>query len=192
LKILRPLLAYQLKDRGKRGDRSMENLHQFYHRFLDDLESHRDKYEKLAHLAKAHGDRETYNKVRIQMGMLRMSEALFIKNYAKDFGLLPKRSRKAVSVVKTSWPETAPDQEISDPAIRPFFRFGKLTKIPASRQKKLKILGLIAEQFAKDRSYVEKEVNDKITEIHEDYCVWRRMLVDEGYMRRCDGVYRAV
>ncbi|MFA7578092.1 MAG: DUF2087 domain-containing protein, partial [Candidatus Muiribacteriota bacterium] len=35
----------------------------------------------------------------------------------------------------------------------------------------------------------EKEVNEIIQKFHEDYCLIRREMVEEGFMDRKDGIY---
>ncbi len=42
------------------------------------------------------------------------------------------------------------------------------------------------------RDYQERELNALITQIHEDYCLIRRKLVEEGVLERSDGIYRLV
>lgn len=76
--------------------------------------------------------------------------------------------------------------------IRTFFRRGKLQKLPKQWKKQV----MVAEEFLKDFTpgcdYSEKEVSDRIAQRFADYCTIRRILVEEGFMTRHDGVYRLV
>ncbi len=44
--------------------------------------------------------------------------------------------------------------------------------------------------FAEDRSYPEKEVNQRLALFHPDVASLRRYLVDRGYVDREAGLYR--
>lgn len=69
---------------------------------------------------------------------------------------------------------------------------GKLKVIPAQRKKRLIVLDRLAQEFELGRGYTEREVNLIIADFHDDFCTLRRDLVDEGFMRRDEGVYRRV
>ncbi len=51
-------------------------------------------------------------------------------------------------------------------------------------KKKIVILGKIAEQFEQGRQYSEKEVNQILKPIYEDYMTIRRYLIIYGFMER--------
>ena len=51
-------------------------------------------------------------------------------------------------------------------------------------KKKIVILGKIAEQFEHGRQYSEKEVNQILKPIYEDYMTIRRYLIIYGFMER--------
>jgi DNA-binding HxlR family transcriptional regulator len=67
---------------------------------------------------------------------------------------------------------------------------GRLKTIPAQHKKRLIVLERLAEAFAPDKAYTEREVNLTIADFHDDFCTLRRDLVDEGFMQRSDGVYK--
>ena len=169
----------------------MQGLTSLFHRYLDEVDRHRQKYEDLAIAAKNNGDREAYNKIRVQLGMLDMSEALFIKSYSGEYGLLPRRERRQRKPMPPAWPE---EREVCDEErkLGKLIRYGKLVRIPKSYKKKLMVMDLLAKRFESKRDYNESEVNDLISQIHPDYCTWRRWLVDAGYLQRQQGIYRAV
>lgn len=70
-----------------------------------------------------------------------------------------------------------------------FFRDGRLTRLPTGVKRLTIVLEEIAKRFADDRVYSEREVNEVLRNLHEDYTTIRRMLVDHVYMNRRDGVY---
>lgn len=71
-----------------------------------------------------------------------------------------------------------------------FFRYGRLTHIPAQLKKRQVILDLIVEEFEPERDYTEIEVNRILLEFHEDVATLRRELVGEKLMERERGIYR--
>ena len=76
--------------------------------------------------------------------------------------------------------------------IQTFFKNGKLVSLPAKRKKRLYVLERIWQSFSSHRVYSESEVNEIIQRYYDDYCTIRRELVDNGFMIRSGGKYRAV
>lgn len=70
-----------------------------------------------------------------------------------------------------------------------FFCHGRLEKLPAQHKKRLIVLEQFAATFEPGRRYPEQEVNGLITPIFDDYCTIRRLLVDEGMIRRDGSTY---
>ncbi|MCL1854475.1 MAG: DUF2087 domain-containing protein [Clostridia bacterium] len=66
-------------------------------------------------------------------------------------------------------------ESLSPPLLRHF---------PAREKKKVAVLSVIAEQFAPGQKYSEKEVNQTLKPIYEDYVLIRRTLIDYGFMDR--------
>ncbi|SDN47933.1 DUF2087 domain-containing protein [Acetanaerobacterium elongatum] len=60
----------------------------------------------------------------------------------------------------------------------------KLKQFSPKEKKKIVILRRIAEQFEKNRHYSEKEVNQILEAIYDDYVTIRRYLIEYGYMDR--------
>ena len=89
-------------------------------------------------------------------------------------------------------PDGRPRPAFDAKMLRAFFEDGRLTLIPAQRKKRLPILRYLAETvFQEDRDYPEKEVNQRLALVHPDVAALRRYLVDEGYVSREAGLYRA-
>lgn len=60
----------------------------------------------------------------------------------------------------------------------------RLKAFPRKEKKKMVILAKIAEQLESGRRYSEKELNQIVKEIYNDYAVIRRYLIDYGFMER--------
>lgn len=73
-----------------------------------------------------------------------------------------------------------------------FFQYGRLTAIPTQRKKERIVLEVIAESFAFDRTYTEREVNILIADFHDDFCTIRRDMIAEHLLSRENGIYRRV
>ncbi|GFO58383.1 hypothetical protein GMST_07080 [Geomonas silvestris] len=65
-----------------------------------------------------------------------------------------------------------------------FFVNGTLEKLPAQHKKRLIVLEQFALRFELGRHYSETEVTALIAPLFDDYCTVRRLLVDEGLIRR--------
>lgn len=65
-----------------------------------------------------------------------------------------------------------------------FFKNGKLSVIPRKKRAKEELLYILASKFQYDKNYSEKEVNDILIKIYDDYALLRRYLVDTGYLKR--------
>lgn len=76
--------------------------------------------------------------------------------------------------------------------IQTFFKNGKLVSLPAKRKKRLYVLEKIWLSFSPNRVYNESEVNEIIRGYYDDFCTIRRELIDNGFMIRSGGKYKAV
>ena len=75
--------------------------------------------------------------------------------------------------------------------LRAFLVDGRLVSIPAQPRRRDVVLRLLLERvFTEDRTYPEKEVNQRLALFHPDVASLRRYLVDEGYVEREAGMYR--
>ncbi|MBR3381822.1 MAG: metalloregulator ArsR/SmtB family transcription factor [Clostridia bacterium] len=110
--------------------------------------------------------------------------------YSLNRGIL----EQTVFQVVTSEPDEIDEQQKREEqyrqkVIKAFFDYDKLRSIPVQRKKKLICYERIAERFEIGRVYEEKEVNEIISPIHEDYCTIRRDMISEGIFKREDGRY---
>jgi len=76
--------------------------------------------------------------------------------------------------------------------IQTFFKNERLVSLPAKRKKRLYVLERIWQSFSPHRVYSESEVNEIIQRYYDDFCTIRRELVDNGFMVRSGGKYKAV
>ena len=62
----------------------------------------------------------------------------------------------------------------------------KIIKIPRAEKKKIIILQYLLLKFQRNKRYTEKEVNEIIKNLHEDFVSLRRYLIQYGFMDRED------
>lgn len=80
-------------------------------------------------------------------------------------------------------------EEYRKKVLETFFRAGRLVKLPAQHKKRLIVMEQFAARFELERRYSEQEVTELIMPLFADYCTVRRLLVDEGLIRRDGATY---
>lgn len=75
-------------------------------------------------------------------------------------------------------------EEYRRKVLETFFRHGILDKLPTQHKKRLIVLEQFTSRFEPERRYSEQEVTALIMPLFDDYCTIRRLLVDEGLIRR--------
>ena len=111
------------------------------------------------------------------------------EQYYTVYSLNREMLEKTIYEAAVSEPEQADEQqkreeEYRRKVIKAFFEYGRLRSIPVQRKKKLICYEQIATHFEIGKVYEEKEVNEIISPIHEDYCTIRRDMISEGIFRR--------
>lgn len=111
------------------------------------------------------------------------------EQYYTVYSLNRELLEKSLSDIASSEPEQIDEQQKREEQYRQkvidsFFEYGKLRSIPVQRKKKLICYEVIAEHFVPGKVYSEKELNEIIAPIHEDYCTIRREMIGEGILRR--------
>lgn len=61
---------------------------------------------------------------------------------------------------------------------------GPLSEFPLKEKRKVAILRHLVKKFQRDKKYTEKEVNDILKPIYDDYVILRRYLIEYGFMER--------
>ena len=111
------------------------------------------------------------------------------EQYYTVYSLNREVLEKTVYDLAASEPEQIDEQQKREEAYRQkvlkaFYDYDKLRAIPVQRKKKLICYERIAERFELGRVYEEKEVNEIISPIHEDYCTIRRDMIGDGFFSR--------
>jgi len=108
-------------------------------------------------------------------------------SYALDAEGLRRRASRALDSPRSRALAGAKDERSK--VLASFFRDGRLTGGPSGDQRRLIVLEEIVARFERGRTYTEREVNDIIKPIFEDYTTIRRALVDYHFMNRSEGIY---
>ncbi|MDR7252952.1 hypothetical protein J2X46_001937 [Nocardioides sp. BE266] len=70
------------------------------------------------------------------------------------------------------------------------FTDGRIERVPAKRKVRAGVLLEVVSRFEPGRTYSEKEVNEVLLGVHEDFAYLRRELVNYHYLEREAGRYR--
>jgi hypothetical protein len=70
------------------------------------------------------------------------------------------------------------------------FRDGRIERVPARRKVRAAVLLEVLSRFEPGREYAEREVNEVLLGVHEDFAYLRRELVNYHYLEREAGRYR--
>jgi len=109
-------------------------------------------------------------------------------SYAFDANELRRLSRVAFATARPASPEV--DGEAwEQKTLRDFVKEGRLVEIPASRKKRLVVLGWLVTQFEVDSRLPERAVNQILARYHPDFATLRRELVDNRFLARDHGTY---
>lgn len=68
--------------------------------------------------------------------------------------------------------------------IKNYIKNNKIINIPRAEKKKIIILQYLLQKFQRNKRYTEKEVNEIIKSMHEDFATLRRYLIEYGFMAR--------
>jgi DNA-binding HxlR family transcriptional regulator len=73
--------------------------------------------------------------------------------------------------------------------LKAFFNKKRLIRLPVQKKKQLIVLNEFIRLFQLNRKYKEPEVNAIINTMYDDHSLIRRLLIDEGIMKRNDQHY---
>jgi hypothetical protein len=76
-----------------------------------------------------------------------------------------------------------------DTRLRAFLRDGRIDVMPARRSRRLELLGEVVQVFEPGIRYPERDVNELLGALFDDYAALRRYLVDEAFLERAAGEY---
>lgn len=89
-----------------------------------------------------------------------------------------------VDVVDPEWIDALPMEEWERKVLRDYTVNGRVTQLPAKFKKYMVIIRWAATQFVPGVDYTERQVNDVLLKIHDDYATLRRDLVEMGFLQR--------
>ena len=104
-----------------------------------------------------------------------------------DGGAFQRAARLALARPRRAEHEAEPAARRK--VLEAFVLDGRITSIPAARQKRLIVLDWLAQAFEPGVRYQEREVNEIVGARHPDPAALRRYLVDEGLLDRAGGEY---
>jgi len=120
-----------------------------------------------------------------QAGLVRSRKEQYYVVAAANEAIFDTTLRQIVAATPVSREQQ--DQRIKEyrrKVLESFFRHGRLEKLPAQHKKRLIVLEQFARRFEAGRRYSEPEVTALVLPLFADYCTIRRLLVDEGLIRR--------
>ena len=116
------------------------------------------------------------------------------RNFLAIMELMKEKDNHAPSFVPVHQTATMVDdrynitEEEQEKITAKYFLNGRLTKFPPKQKQKLIVLRAIAKQLEEQESYKEKEVNELLKSIYDDYILIRRYLIEYGFLdRKADG-----
>jgi biotin operon repressor len=88
--------------------------------------------------------------------------------------------------------EALREEQYRRKVLKIFMPNGICEQMPAQLKKRIIVYREIFSNFEGGRTYTEKEVNEIISPVHEDYCTIRRDMISEGIFRREGSLYTRV
>jgi len=128
----------------------------------------------------------------VEAGLVQASADQHYHVYSLQIESLRQTAQQLLS--RDTWEEPAGDLDL-DAYDRKVLRdymdanTGRLKQIPGQWKKREAILRYLVEQFETNRQYPEREVNEIIGRLHDDYATLRRALVDSQRLARDHEVY---
>jgi len=115
------------------------------------------------------------------------------EQYYSVYSLCPDIfSHKIIDLIQSEEDDPASDEREANyrkKILSTFMSNGKIVKMPSQLKKKLILIEEICRSFEIGVPYSEKEVNLKIADYYEDFCMVRRFFVDYGLFTRKHEVY---
>lgn len=120
-------------------------------------------------------------------GIVRCTRSQFYMIYSLNREIFNKPISELIT--KDS-PIVDTEEKYENEVLSNFFKYGKLTRLPAQRKKKEIVLRRIASAFQPGREYDEEELNQIIHSFYDDHCTLRREMIACGIMQREKEKYR--
>lgn len=107
-----------------------------------------------------------------------------LKRFRQHVAEIEQPVAAAAAREREAWIDALDWDAADKKVLRDYTQQGKLIQIPSKDKKWNVILRWLATRFEHGVRYNEREVNAILTQVHPDYALLRRNLVDFGYMRR--------
>jgi ArsR family transcriptional regulator, arsenate/arsenite/antimonite-responsive transcriptional repressor len=127
-----------------------------------------------------------------ECGLLESRKEQYYQIYALRKGALAHSLDDLVAMPQPGMAAHVEEDAYRERVLGAFLKHGRLVSIPAQRKKREIVLRRLVLEFAPDRDYPEREVNQILVEFHDDVATLRRELVGYKLMRRAAGIYRRV
>ena len=128
----------------------------------------------------------------LAVGVLESRKDQYYQVYSLRRGALAPTLAQLVLVPQPGIAAQVEEDAYRDRVLGTFLKRGRLVSIPAQRKKRQIVLERLVQEFAPDRDYPEREVNQILVEFHDDVATLRRELVGYRLMKRAAGIYRRV
>ena len=116
------------------------------------------------------------------------------RNFLAIMELMKEKDNHAPSFVPVHKTATMVDdrynitEEEQESITAKYFKDGVLSKFPIKQKQKLIVLREISKYLEEQESYSEKELNQLLKTIYDDYVLIRRYLIEYGFLdRKADG-----
>jgi DNA-binding HxlR family transcriptional regulator len=125
-----------------------------------------------------------------ERGLLDARKEQYYQVYSLRPGALLPTLADLVFVPQPGIADQVEEDAYREKVLEAFFKRGRLVSIPAQRKKREIVLRRLVEEFAPERDYPEREVNQVLVEFHDDVATLRRELIGYKMMKRAAGIYR--
>lgn len=103
------------------------------------------------------------------------------------FGLTLKELTDFEDIEKFSHEERL--EKYRQKVLHAFYKKDKLLRLPVQKKKRNIVLNEFAKNFKPDIKYNEEDINKIIMKNYDDYCTIRRLLIEEGVLKRDKQTY---
>ncbi len=125
--------------------------------------------------------KEKEKQAKVFMAMMELLEKNKDKNKAEMNDMEFISIHKGATMVDDRYAITEKDRQN---VIKNYIKQDKLTIFPSKEKKKIIVLQYFMKKFEPNRNYSEKEVNEIIKQLYDDYVTVRRYLIEYGFLDR--------
>lgn len=147
--------------------------------------------EELAAMLEVSAPTVSHHLSRLQeAGLVRATAQQYYSVYALQTQALREMAQRVLSTDELAQVAVNVDQDAySTKVLKNYVIRGRLKIIPSQLKKRQVIVRWLAGRFEPGARYTEKEVNEILRRVYEDWETLRRELVDMHYLERQGGIY---